>query len=72
MAAGVTFGDQPAVRAVVVLLRQSAGARGDDRRRAGERLEREVREAVYVAGVVAHRRHGDEVGGRRQPRDVRL
>ena len=29
----------------------------------GERLEREIRQAVHVAGVVAHRWHGDHVGG---------
>ncbi len=42
----------------------AAGRRGDDRRAGGERLEHDVRQAVDVAGVVADRRHGDDVGGR--------
>ena len=50
-------------------LRQAAGRGRDDRRGRRQRLEREVRQAVDVAGVVVHGRHGDHVG--RGERDAR-
>ena len=44
--------------------RDAAGRRRDERRPGRQRLEHDVRQAVDVAAVVAHRGNDDDVGGR--------